>query len=108
MSDAYELRPAAYLAILPSSVYCHGRVDLRQWHAYSTELDGEPQEHEDRANADDCWRDWWETGRAWIEPELCGGCREDPCLQTEDCPGGRHYERILARSGIAEARRLCW
>jgi hypothetical protein len=44
-------------------------VDLRQWHAYSVEGDCEPREHEDRANAEDCWRDWWKTGRAWIQPE---------------------------------------
>lgn len=29
----------------------------------------------------------------------CGGCEHLPCLQTEDCPGGRHYERQVARDG---------
>lgn len=26
----------------------------------------------------------------------CEHCDEAPCLQTEDCPGGRHYERRAA------------
>jgi hypothetical protein len=106
VSDTYEYRAAAFPFLSAPGVYCHGRVDLRQWHAYSTELDGELREHEDRANREDCWRDWWRA--SWIRPELCGGCREWPCLQTEDCPGGRHYERIRLIHGEEEARRLCW
>jgi hypothetical protein len=54
-------------------------------------------EWEDRANAEDCWREWWKAD--WVRPERCGGCEHYPCLQTEDCPGGRHYERQVARYG---------
>jgi hypothetical protein len=35
----------------------------------------------------------------------CPFCSHAPCLQTEDCPGGRHHERIKARGGDVQA--LC-
>ena len=50
-------------------VYVCGRVDTRQWDAYALETDCEPREWAERANREDCWRDWWKTGSEWIKPE---------------------------------------
>lgn len=42
--------------------------------------------------------------QAWKRQQTgyCAHCDEAPCLQTEDCPGGRHYERAKARRNEPE------
>jgi hypothetical protein len=67
MSDVYELRCAAYLHVKFTHPAWHGSIDLRQWNAYSCETDGDTREWQDRANKEDCWRDWWDAD--WIDPE---------------------------------------
>jgi hypothetical protein len=73
----YEFRPVSYMSFACRTPY---RLDIGpEWDAirravahrmaYEVEGDCEPQEHEDRANREDCWRDWWKTGRDWIQPE---------------------------------------
>ncbi len=69
MSDWFEVQVAAYLGVRFTHPAWHGSVDLGQWNAYSSELDGDLREWDERANKQDCWRDWWKTGRDWIEPE---------------------------------------
>jgi hypothetical protein len=65
--DFYEFRPTCFLSFVAMPIALHGSVDISQWNAYSIESDCELREWQDRANKEDCWRDWWDAD--WIEPE---------------------------------------
>lgn len=78
MSDTYEMRTSSYCSFVFVRAAHHmpeswriAQRELAHLEAYSAGwIDCELREWEDRANAEDCWRDWWKTGRGWIEPEL--------------------------------------
>jgi hypothetical protein len=64
MSESYEIRPVSYMTIMRMPVARHGSfsTDPGYWCETDTPIDWE-----DRANKEDCWRDWWDAD--WIEPE---------------------------------------
>lgn len=35
-----------------------------------------------------------------MSSDRCPECEHAPCLQTEDCPGGRHFERARLRQAV--------
>ena len=92
MTDEYELRVVSYMSIVTGPPLRHFVFSTDP--GYWCETDTELMDQDDRANLEDCWRDWWKTGRSWIKPEPdghCGGCECDPFGEAfmcqDDCPG---------------------
>ncbi len=78
--DTYEYRAVSYMSIMSMPVYSHGScsTDLGYWCETDTEL----MDQDDRANREDCWRDWWDS--PWVEPY--DGCEEcDPFGDSFEC-----------------------
>lgn len=107
-SDDYEFRPVTFLHFSCRTPF---RLDIGpEWDAvrraachrmaYEVESDCELQAHEDRANREDCWRDWWRAD--WIAPELECQCCDGRGTRDE----GRQCRTCLG-AGWVEAEDPC-
>jgi hypothetical protein len=71
MSEPYEIRFDAYPNLKigrPAYHVIRGLNEaIAQWDAYAADSDCQTFDWQDRANKEDCWRDWWDAD--WIEPE---------------------------------------
>lgn len=96
--EDYEFRPVSFMSFRAPPI----RLDVGpEWEALRAALARleayadfgigcEMRDWEDRANKEDCWRDWWKTGKSWIRPtQHEGGCDCDPFgdsfLCSDDC-----------------------
>lgn len=90
--SGYEFRPVSYMSFACRMPAVHVipewdalQREIEQLFAYGTWTDCEMLDWEDRANAEDCWCDWWKAPwvkAAWaagLGPERCEWCEEAPC-----------------------------